>query len=198
MARHSPHNMPTPSAPQIDKAPRSTAWPLLRSLRPEQWTKNLILFGGLLFGMRLFDAAGRRARHRRVLHLLRPVRCRLSRQRHHGPRRPTSGIRSSAIARSRPARCRRATAKLAARRDRRRRARRRPGCSAGPSSTSALAYLVSADVLFGSAQAHGDHRRAHHRVRLRAARGGWRRGDQRPDQPLAAARHGAARAVPRA
>lgn len=29
--------------------------PLLRSLRPEQWTKNLILFGGLLFGMRLFD-----------------------------------------------------------------------------------------------------------------------------------------------
>jgi len=55
MARHSPHNMPTPSAPQIEKAPRSTAWPLLRSLRPEQWTKNLILFGGLLFGMRLFD-----------------------------------------------------------------------------------------------------------------------------------------------
>jgi 4-hydroxybenzoate polyprenyltransferase len=55
MARHSPHNMPTQSAPQIDKASRSTAWPLLRSLRPEQWTKNLILFGGLLFGMRLFD-----------------------------------------------------------------------------------------------------------------------------------------------
>jgi 4-hydroxybenzoate polyprenyltransferase len=55
MARHSPHSMPIPSAPQIDKAPRSTAWPLLRSLRPEQWTKNLILFGGLLFGMRLFD-----------------------------------------------------------------------------------------------------------------------------------------------
>jgi 4-hydroxybenzoate polyprenyltransferase len=55
MARNSPHNMPTPSAPQIDKASRSTTWPLLRSLRPEQWTKNLILFGGLLFGMRLFD-----------------------------------------------------------------------------------------------------------------------------------------------
>jgi 4-hydroxybenzoate polyprenyltransferase len=55
MARTSPHNMPKPSAPQIDKASRSTAWPLLRSLRPEQWTKNLILFGGLLFGMRLFD-----------------------------------------------------------------------------------------------------------------------------------------------
>jgi 4-hydroxybenzoate polyprenyltransferase len=28
---------------------------VIRSLRPEQWTKNLILFGGLLFGQRLFD-----------------------------------------------------------------------------------------------------------------------------------------------
>ena len=28
---------------------------LVRSLRPEQWTKNLIIFGGLLFGQRLFD-----------------------------------------------------------------------------------------------------------------------------------------------
>jgi 4-hydroxybenzoate polyprenyltransferase len=29
---------------------------LVRSLRPSQWTKNLIIFGGLLFGQRLFDA----------------------------------------------------------------------------------------------------------------------------------------------
>ena len=28
---------------------------LVRSLRPYQWTKNLIIFGGLLFGQRLFD-----------------------------------------------------------------------------------------------------------------------------------------------
>ena len=28
---------------------------VIRSLRPEQWTKNLIIFGGLLFGQRLFD-----------------------------------------------------------------------------------------------------------------------------------------------
>jgi 4-hydroxybenzoate polyprenyltransferase len=28
---------------------------LVRSLRPSQWTKNLIIFGGLLFGQRLFD-----------------------------------------------------------------------------------------------------------------------------------------------
>jgi 4-hydroxybenzoate polyprenyltransferase len=30
---------------------------LVRSLRPSQWTKNLIIFGGLLFGQRLFDLA---------------------------------------------------------------------------------------------------------------------------------------------
>jgi 4-hydroxybenzoate polyprenyltransferase len=47
--------MPIRSAPPATEAPRSTAWLLLRSLRPEQWSKNLILFGGLLFGMRLTD-----------------------------------------------------------------------------------------------------------------------------------------------
>jgi 4-hydroxybenzoate polyprenyltransferase len=55
MARHSSHSMPTPSAPHLHEAPRSTAWLLFRSLRPEQWSKNLILFGALLFGMRLLD-----------------------------------------------------------------------------------------------------------------------------------------------
>lgn len=47
--------MPTPSAPTLPEAPRSTAWLLFRSLRPEQWSKNLIVFGGLMFGLRLLD-----------------------------------------------------------------------------------------------------------------------------------------------
>src|SRR5204863_6320676 len=31
------------------------AWHVIRSLRPEQWTKNRLIFGALLFGQRLFD-----------------------------------------------------------------------------------------------------------------------------------------------
>jgi 4-hydroxybenzoate polyprenyltransferase len=34
---------------------RSLVFHLLRSLRPAQWTKNLVIFAGLLFGKRLFD-----------------------------------------------------------------------------------------------------------------------------------------------
>jgi len=35
---------------------RSTALNLLLSTRPSQWTKNLLVFAGVLFGRRLFDA----------------------------------------------------------------------------------------------------------------------------------------------
>src|SRR3954463_16815251 len=35
---------------------RSLALNLLYSLRPGQWSKNLVVFAGLLFGRRLFDA----------------------------------------------------------------------------------------------------------------------------------------------
>jgi 4-hydroxybenzoate polyprenyltransferase len=43
--------------------PGSTAAPLIRSLRPGQWTKNLLVFAGLIFGEKLLDpnAAGRAA-----------------------------------------------------------------------------------------------------------------------------------------
>jgi 4-hydroxybenzoate polyprenyltransferase len=34
---------------------RPVAWSLLASLRPSQWTKNLIIFAALLFGQRLLD-----------------------------------------------------------------------------------------------------------------------------------------------
>jgi hypothetical protein len=34
---------------------RSLALHVLLSLRPAQWTKNLLVFAGLLFGRRLFD-----------------------------------------------------------------------------------------------------------------------------------------------
>src|ERR1700737_3093767 len=36
---------------------RSLAFNLIRSLRPGQWTKNLLVFAGLLFARRLFDPA---------------------------------------------------------------------------------------------------------------------------------------------
>ena len=43
--------------------PGSSAAPLIRSLRPGQWTKNLLVFAGLIFGEKLLDpnAAGRAA-----------------------------------------------------------------------------------------------------------------------------------------
>ncbi len=55
MARHSPDKMTMASVPPAPARPRSTTNLLFRSLRPEQWTKNLVLFAGLLFGLRLFD-----------------------------------------------------------------------------------------------------------------------------------------------
>jgi 4-hydroxybenzoate polyprenyltransferase len=38
-------------------SPQSTLLNLVSSLRPGQWTKNLLVFAGLLFGRRLFDLA---------------------------------------------------------------------------------------------------------------------------------------------
>jgi len=58
MARHSIPDIIEQAEPRRGHtfpATRPLPYSLVRSLRPEQWTKNLIIFGGLLFGQRLFD-----------------------------------------------------------------------------------------------------------------------------------------------
>src|SRR3954467_9892037 len=58
MARHSIPDILEQAEPrqgEVRTVARPVLWHLIRSLRPGQWTKNLIIFGGLLFGQRLFD-----------------------------------------------------------------------------------------------------------------------------------------------
>jgi 4-hydroxybenzoate polyprenyltransferase len=58
MARHSIPDILEQAEPrqgELRTVARPVLWHLIRSLRPGQWTKNLIIFGGLLFGQRLFD-----------------------------------------------------------------------------------------------------------------------------------------------
>jgi 4-hydroxybenzoate polyprenyltransferase len=58
MARHSIPDIIEQAEPRQRRTSaraRPLPYSLVRSLRPEQWTKNLIIFGGLLFGQRLLD-----------------------------------------------------------------------------------------------------------------------------------------------
>jgi 4-hydroxybenzoate polyprenyltransferase len=54
MARHTVPDFIERVEPQPASV-RPTALSLVLSLRPSQWTKNLIIFGGLIFGQRLLD-----------------------------------------------------------------------------------------------------------------------------------------------
>ena len=55
MARSTSTLVATSGTETVPVPQRSLALSLLVSLRPGQWSKNLIVFAGLLFGMRLFD-----------------------------------------------------------------------------------------------------------------------------------------------
>ena len=56
MARSSPSPVAAPGTATDAVPGRSLALDLVRSLRPAQWTKNLVIFAGLIFGRKLFDA----------------------------------------------------------------------------------------------------------------------------------------------
>ena len=54
MARHTASDLTDRPDPQL-AVTRPLAVSLFLSLRPEQWTKNLVIFAGLMFGQRLLD-----------------------------------------------------------------------------------------------------------------------------------------------
>ncbi len=177
MAR--PHSHPAiPDAPMSRAAETSGRRPLavslLISLRPGQWTKNLIVFAGLLFSLKLFEPAAILTVDRGLRHLLRALGRRVSGQRRHGSReRSASSDEVPAADRGR-----RPSGLRGARRGRR---HRRAGASAAAFALGwrfgavAAGYLGPSGALLGSAEAHRHHRRADDCDRLRPARGRGRR-----------------------
>ena len=55
MARGTSSNVALPGTSAHEAPARPTVWNLIVSLRPGQWTKNLLIFAGLLFGHRLLN-----------------------------------------------------------------------------------------------------------------------------------------------
>ena len=55
MAHSTLPKLTEPHLERIDAPARPVAIGLLMSLRPQQWTKNLFIFFGLIFGQRLLD-----------------------------------------------------------------------------------------------------------------------------------------------
>ena len=57
MARTTSSKVALPGASTCSVPGRPTVLSLIVTVRPEQWTKNLLVFAGLLFARRLFDPA---------------------------------------------------------------------------------------------------------------------------------------------
>ena len=193
MARTTSSKVATPGASIFAVPGRSTVLSLIISIRPGQWTKNLLVFAGLLFGLRLFDpAAVINATLAFVVfcglsgavYLINDVLDRESDRRHPlKARRPiASGTVSVPLAIG-------TAAVLGV-----------AGLGAAFAINGRLGIVSAAlprapRAVFGRIEAHRHHRRADDCRRVRAEgdrRGG---GDRRGDQPLAAGVHDPGRAV---
>ena len=169
MARVSPSPPPvTDATPPRVARDRSTVRLLLISMRPEQWTKNLLVLAGVVFGGRLMDPAAVAIALGGVRDLLRAVGRGLSVQRRRRSRsRPEPPAEARAADRIGPA----LGDDGAARRPCPRR-RRGPGGVHDPhrARDRRRRVLDAAADLFRCAEACRDRGRAHDCGRLRASR----------------------------